>query len=224
MSTKVSSPNTPQAPSTAQSIQDWINAMPQIMQAQSQYAPQEAQLQLQMAQQYSLPIAQAYKQAQDQLYPELAQARDLMINQAMEGMQNGLTDNERTMYQDYFNANLGSNVGSPVGARDLAQSMVGLETQRQDYYRNLASSMLGGQPVYSAQSPMTSNYMSGFTPNSVMGYNASNYGSYADAYSKMYNSNANIRTSMNQMWGDIGSAVLGGAMGGTGTGMAKGGV
>ena len=51
-------------------------------------------------------------------------------------------------------------------------------------------SLSGTQPIYQAQSPSYSNYMSGFTPNSVMGFNAQNYGTYAQAKIQAQQANA----------------------------------
>jgi hypothetical protein len=52
--------------------------------------------------------------------------------------------------------------------------------------------------------------MAGFTPNSVMDYNATNYGNYSQAYSSMYNTNAGMKQQQNQMMYDAGMGAMGG--------------
>lgn len=210
MSTKVSSPTPPPAESTAESIDAWVKSMPTVFAEQQRQAPLEAQQQLELMQQFSLPMAQAFKDVQAALYPETQSLQEQMAQQSATGMEQGLTDQERRQYADYFKSNLGTNAGSGIGASYFADNMVQADQRRKDYYRDLGLSLAGRQPLSQPQSPQYSNYMAGFTPNSVMGYNSQNYNAYSRAYSNMYNTNAQMKQQQNAMLYDAGMGALGG--------------
>lgn len=211
MSTKVSTPSAPAAPTTQSSIADWVQNYPAVFALQQQYAPQEAQQQIDLMQQYALPYAQALKTAQDQLYPNETAITNELTNQVQSGISSSVPDWMREEYRSNLNANLGTNAGSGLGADYVSRGLLQQKKDWQDYYTNLGLSISGRQPVYQASPTQYSNYASGFTPNSVMGYNAQNYGSYSDAFSRMYGANAGITSSMNQMYGQIAGATAGAA-------------
>lgn len=216
MSTSVSSPTPPQQPSTADAVREWVNSMPQVYQTQMEYAPLQAQQQVQLAEQFAQPLGEAYLAAQKAMYPETTAIQEAYAQQALQGSTQGLSDAERRDYMDYFNANLGSNAGSGIGANYVANNLTQLDLQRKDYYRNLGLSLAGRSPLAQPSAPQTSDYMSSFTPNSVMGYTSNNYGTYSNAYANMYGANAGVTSSMNQMYGQM----VGGVAGGLGTWMA----
>lgn len=198
-STKISQPAAPAAPSTTSSIADWAANMPQVYETQMKYAPMEAAQQVQLAQQYAAPLSQAYYEAQKTLYPEATMLQEQLATQAKAGMDAGLSDWEKQQYQSDLAAQLGSNVGSGIGSDYMSRGMLAQQQQRQDYYRNLGLSVAGLQPVASAQGAQTSNYMGGFTPNSVMSNNLGIYGTQANIYGTqagMASQNAANKTAM----------------------------
>ena len=209
MSTNVSSPTPPPAPSASDSAKAWADAQPQIMEQQLKYAPIQAQQQLDLAQQYALPYAEIYRDAQAALYPETQALQEQYAQQAMQGSQQGLTDAERGQYMDYFKSNLGTNAGSGIGASYVANNMVQADQQRKDYYTNLGLSLSGRQPLTNPTTPQTADYMSAYTPNAVMGFDSQNYGNYSGAYSSMYGANASLKASQNQMYGQMASGAAG---------------
>jgi hypothetical protein len=217
-STKISQPETPAAPSTADAINAWVKSMPEVYETQMKYAPLEAAQQVQLASQYALPYAQAMKTAQDTLYPETAKIQEQLANEALQGANAGLSDAERKMYRDTLVSELGTNVGSPIGADYTSRGLLSATQNRQDYYRNLALSLAGRSPLATANTPQTTNYMGGYTPQSVMNYTGQNYGNYANAYSSMYGANAQLAGQKNSStMGLIGSGL--GAVGSIGAAM-----
>ena len=198
-STNVQSPSTPTPPTTQSSIADWVANYPKVFALQQQYAPQEAEQQLALLQQYGLPMAQAYKTAQEAMYPTETALRNELGAQALEGMNSQMPDWMKQQYRSEFNANLGTNAGSAIGADYVSTNMLNMQKNWQDYYRNLGTSLAGSQPVFQAQSPAYSNYASGFTPNSVMSYNMQGYDSYAPAYASMYGTNASMQQQANAL-------------------------
>ena len=212
MSTKVSSPSAPAAPTTQSSIEDWVENYPAVFNLQQQYAPQEVQQQIALMQQYALPYAQALKAAQDQLYPNETALTNEMTAKVREGMGGTMPDWAKESYMDTMRAQLGENAMSGAGADYMSRGLLDQQKNWQDYYTNLGLSISGKQPVYNAQPTQYSNYAGQFTPNSVMDYNSKNYGSYSNAYSSMYGANAQVTKSMNDMYGQLGGSAMG-AMG-----------
>jgi hypothetical protein len=212
-STKISAPATPAAPTPAETAEQYEAALPIYWENQLKYAPLEAQQQVQMAQQYALPLAQAYKQANDVMNPETAGLQEQLAAQAGQGMTQGLSDAERQQYQSDLGAQLGANAGSGIGADYMSRNMLLQQQQRQDYWRNLGLSVAGRQPLTTAQPVNSLNYMQNYTPTANANFVGGNYGNYSQAYSSMYGANANMAASRNQMQGQI----IGGALGGIGS-------
>jgi uncharacterized protein YukE len=174
--------STPPPQITAQqSMEDYIKILPQLYETQFKYAPQEAQQQLELTQQYAGPLAEAYKQAQEQLYPGTVALQEQLATQAQAGMNEGLSAQEREQYGSDIKALLGENVSSPIGADYYGRGLMELDQQRKDYYRNLGLSMTNRQPLTQASTPITNTMASGFTPQDVMGFNTQNYGTYESA-------------------------------------------
>lgn len=190
--TTINQPSPPPQPSTADAVNAWVKAMPQVYETQLKYAPMEAQQQLELLQKYATPLGQAMYDAQAAMYPETAKLQEQLATQASEGMEQGIPDSEKSRWEDYYKANLGTNVGSDIGSIWQTSQMMSKEKEWQDYYRNLGLSVAGRQPLASPASPGYSNYMSGFTPNANMNYMSSTYAPYAGAYSSMYNTNSQM--------------------------------
>ncbi|MCP3681325.1 MAG: hypothetical protein GY861_01420 [bacterium] len=211
------SPQMPQQPTTGGSVTDWVENMPKVFAEQQRQAPLEAQQQLQLLQQYGLPIGQAIQDINAGVNPNTAALQEHLAGQALERSQGDMPDWMKDQYRSEFNANLGTNAGSPMGADYMSRGMIGQQKGYQDYYRNLGLSLASRQPLAQAQSPQTTNYMQGFTPQAVMGSNAQNYGTAAGLYGNIYGANQASNQSMNQMYSQLG----GGLMGGIGTFMAR---
>jgi len=208
-STKISQPTPPAAPTVAQSMQDYVQNYPALWKMQMQYAPQEAQMQVDLAKQYAQPMGEALKTSQEAMYPTETAITQQAGQQALEGMQSQeLPDWARQKYLDEYRANLGTNVGSGIGADYTSRNLLEQGKNWQDYYRNLGLSISGKQPVYAAQPTQYTNQMAGYTPQTVFGYNAQNYGNYANAYASMYGANAQLRgTNNTNMMNMIGSGI-----------------
>lgn len=169
----------PSSPSSAEAIEAWVNSLPQVYETQMQYAPQEAQQQLEMIQQFALPIGQALQQAQAALYPETAGLQEQLAARASRGMEEGLTPEEEESYRQRLSANLGTNIGSGVGANYVSRGLTEYEQGRKDYYSDLGLTTAGRQALSQPMAPQTTDYASTYTPGSVMNFMQQGYGSYA---------------------------------------------
>jgi hypothetical protein len=164
--------NTPASSAqSAESIQAWVDAMPKVFQTEMQYAPQQAAQQVGLAQQYALPLAQAYQSANEVLYPGTSALQETMAGQAQQGMTaTSMPDWMAKSYLDEMKANLGSNVSSPIGADYVSRGMQNQLFNQQKYYRDLGLSLAGRQPLASPTMPQTSNFTNSFTPGSFMNW------------------------------------------------------
>jgi hypothetical protein len=227
-------PETPQpaaaqaAPSTAEAVNAWVASLPAVYQAQLDYAPKEAAQQVALAQQYAAPMGEAMLSAQNAMYPETTALQENLAVQAKEGMQSQMPEWYKDQYLSNFRANLGTNIGAPVAAADTSRGLLQQQKDWGDYYRNMALSVTGRQPLTQASTPQTSNWMQGYTPNSVMNYTQQGYGTQMQNQASIYGSQmgyaGQMGASNNQMFGQIMGSALGGAgsaLGGFGMGLSS---
>lgn len=180
--TTLTYPSAPAQPSTAEAIDAWVKSMPAVFAEQQRQAPLEAQQQMDLASQYALPMAETYKTAQETLYPGTSAIQETAANQAVQGMTaTSMPDWMRKQYQSDYNAQLGSNVASPIGADYVSKGMQKQLFEQQKYYRDLGLSLAGRQPLSQPTTPATTNYASTFTPASVMDYAQRGYNTLAGA-------------------------------------------
>ena len=215
MGSTPSMPETPKPQTQAESLNDWITSYPKMFALQKEYAPLEAQQQVELAQQYAQPLGEAYQAANAAMYPETAAIQEKLAQQALTGMESGVPDWQKAQYQSDLNANLGANVGSGIGADYVSRGMMQQQQDWQNYYRDLGLSVAGRQPLATAQTPSYSNYASTYTPGQVATTNAQNYGSYSNAYANMYGTNANYASNMFGNYlqaGQMGAGALAGMM------------
>lgn len=214
--TEIYQPSPPPQPSTTEAVQAWADAMPQVYETQMQYAPLQAQQQVELAQQYAQPLGEAYQQAQQAMNPETFALQEQLAGQAGEGMEQGLSDVEREQYFSDISGALGTNVGSPIGAEFTGRSMLLADQARKDYFRNLGLSVAGRQPLAQPQTPGTSNYMGGFTPGQSMNFMASTYAPFVQGSQPMMmqNQQPNYLGGIGSILGGIGGMATGGMFGG----------
>ena len=179
--TVVQSNPTPQ-PSTADAINAWVAAMPQVYETQMQYAPLEAAQSVALAQQFAQPYGQAMKSAQEAMYPGTSGLQETLAGQAQQGMTaTDMPEWMKSQYRDEMKAALGTNVSSPIGADYISRGMQQQLFNQQKYYRDLGLSVAGRQPLSQPVTPSSSNYMSTFTPQSAMNFSQQGYGTYAQS-------------------------------------------
>jgi len=204
----------PAPQTTAESMQDYVNSLPALYDAQMEYEPQLVQQQLDLLQQYGTQFGEATKATQEALYPETSAIQEQLANQALEGSQQGFTDEEMQQYRDLYAAELGTNAGSGVGANYMGSSLVQANQQRKDYYRNLGLSLAGRQPLAQGGVTGQANWMQQYQPNQALQNNAQNYGNYASSFDTAYQASP---------WGDIAGSVIGGLGAAASGGLSEGG-
>lgn len=223
--TTIVQPSAPPQPTVTSSIGDYVANYPALFALQKQYAPQEAQMQLDLATQYAGQLGAANKAAQDAMYPGETAITNKLNEQVLAGIGSEVPAWQQQQYRSDLNAQLGENAMSGIGADYVSRGMAQQKQDWQNYYRNLGLSITNRQPVYSAGQAQTNNILGSYTPQGVMNYNSSNYGTAANIYgtqANMYNqaqNNATARYNSNMQL--IGSGI--GAIGSFASGLPWGG-
>ena len=179
--TQIIQPTPPPQPSTKEAIEAYVQSLPALYAAQLQYAPQEAAQQVQLAQQYAIPLAQAYQSAQDVLYPGTSRLQEQLANTAGQRSTGEIPSNLREQYRSDLAAQLGTNVNSGVGADYISRNLLNQQEDYNRYYQNLGLSLAGRQPLVNPSSPNYTNQLANYQPGQGLQYTAGNYGTFAGA-------------------------------------------
>ncbi len=156
-------PTPPAAPTAQQSLQEYIDALPQLFAAEQQFQPQFAQLE---------------KSIQEQLFPQTSGLQELLAGQTTEALGQDVPEWYKNQVADTLRSQLGENlVYNP-----LAQERFGVGTQQafqgyQDRFRNFGLSLAGRQPL-----PQPQSLTSSFTPAGVQGANQAAFGTQANIF------------------------------------------
>lgn len=178
--TTVQAVQAPAAPTAGQSAAEYAAALPKILQAQLQYQPQFNQADYESFAKLAPMYTAVYDQINKQYYPNTYGLQEQLASQAAQGSTAELPSWMKKQYQDQFNAQLGTNVNSPIGADYVSRGLIGQAEQYRNYYQNLGLSVAGRQPLTTAQYQSPSFNVAdqfGQNYNTVMG----GYGSYAAA-------------------------------------------
>lgn len=187
------------APTTAESVDAWVKAMPVVFAEQMRQAPLEAAQQLQLLQQYGLPMSQAAQSIDQALYPKTSAIQENLAGIASQGANaTQMPDWMRQNYLNEFNSQLGTNAGSPMGAEYTSRNMQNQLFNQQQYYQNMGLSLAGRQPLTQQQSPGYTNYMSTFTPTGVANQQQQAYNSYMPYWAQNANQTAMINNMPSQ--------------------------
>jgi len=163
MADKGSTQSIPQAPSASQGVSDYISNYPRLVEMMEQYGGRELS---------------AQRGAQAQAYPELEQLRNTLMGQVQQGIGEEAPDWYANKMSDTIKSQFGRNaVFNPLGQQAYASEYQSGMKNWQDYYRNMALSFSGQQPVYQASNPASQ-----FTPGQVMSNNMQGYQSYLPAW------------------------------------------
>lgn len=179
--TQIIQPTPPPQPSTADAIQAYVNSLPALYEAQFKYAPMEAQQQVDLANQYAVPLAQAYQQAQEVLYPGTTGLQEQLAKQASQGASGAIPQGLQDQYRSDLLAQLGENAKSGIGADYVSRNLMNQQEDYNRYYQSLGLSLAGRQPLVNPQTPNYTNQAGNYTPGQGLGYTSGNYGTFASA-------------------------------------------
>jgi len=162
-------PPPPQAPTFGGSIQEFIAALPQMLQAQQEYAPQFAGLEQEINQ---------------QLFPQTAGLQESLAAQAAAGIQEPLTEDIRNEFLNTQRALTGRQSTSPIGSAGIAGNLVQFREQLRQQNQNLALSLAGRQPL---ASPGGGQALQGVNTGQALGFNQGVFGTQAGIFGSQAN-------------------------------------
>lgn len=213
-------PTPPPAPTAGQSIKEFIKYQPKLFELQQEQAPQEAQQQLELLQEFGPQMGLAVKAGQEAVSPETTAIPEELAGIARDRYKGGLSTEERDQFLSDFSGQLGTNIGSPIGALATSRSLMLANQQRQREGENLGLSLTGRQPLAQPQAPNVNNISGSLTPGQVLGFNQGVFGSQANIFGSqagMYNQQmANQQSGQNQLMSGLfglGNSALGGGIG-----------
>ncbi len=217
--TQAPAPTPPSAPSIGSSISEYVQAQPQLFALQQQQAPQEAQQQLDLLQEFGPQFGQAIQDAQAAINPETTALQEQLAGQAREGIEGGLSESREEQLSSDIRANLGSNVGSEIGAFEFGRQMDLAKETEKDKFRNLGLSLAGRQQLAQPQAPAFTNQVGSFNPGQALGFNQGIFGTQGSMFGSqagMYNQQQQLNNQASPFGSALG--ILGGsALGGVGS-------
>ena len=192
-------PEPPKPPSTQEQMESWAKGYPAVAEAQMEYMP---------------IFARETKALQEEFYPTTAALQENIAGQATRGMEQSLSDTEKDFYRDQFSSGLGTNAGSPMGSDYMSRNMLMAQQGREDYWRNVGSTMAGRQPL--SQAPSIGQFQGGFTPGAGLQNSAQMFGSQANIFGSqagMFNQSQASATAERGQSMNFMSDMIGGGMG-----------
>jgi len=178
----VEKPKAPEPPKASSSIEDYIENQPKLFELQQEQAPQEAQLQLDLLQDFGPQFGQTAKFMQEQLNPETSAIQEELAATARSRSKGGLSDLERDQFTSDFSGQLGTNAGSPIGALASSRALMLANQGRQREGENLGLSLAGRQQLAQGQAPNVNNISGSLTPGQVLGFDQGNFGTQANIF------------------------------------------
>jgi hypothetical protein len=187
----------PAAPTYAQSMKDYVDNYPQLFNLQKQYGPQEAQLSLDLLNQYGPELTKYYEEEQKRLTPYTYGLQEQLAKIASEGSQAGIPSALQNSYIDQYRAEVGQNAGSPIGADYVSNNLARTAQDYNQYYQGLGLSLINKIPAQAntAATPQINNTSSGLQ--GALGYNSANYGNYVQGITNIPYTNGQAKGGMN---------------------------
>ena len=201
--TQIEAPEVPQAPTVKSSLEDFIQNLPALFASAQEFQPQFAELQ---------------QQINRQTAPLTEQLQETLAGQALEGIQADVPEFAREQFLDAKRAQLGQNVGSPIGADAISRGLRAQQFQFQKANQQLALSLAGRQQLI--QPPSQEQLLGGFNTGQALGFNQGIFGTQANIFGSQANmfsqSQANATARRGQNIGLI-SDITGGVLGAAGS-------
>lgn len=152
------------APTVSGTMAEYVKNYPELMELQMKYLPQQARL---------------AKGIGEELYPTTTGLQEQLAGIAAERMEEPMPDWMRQQYLSDIRANLGTNIGAPIGAEYTSRQMLGAGEDWRRYYQNLGATMAGRQQL--VQPPSYQAMSQGYDFPAVSGQQMTGYGAYVGA-------------------------------------------
>lgn len=176
--------NIPARESYYDNILQYSKAYPEIFKLMQEYGPKEAELGLDLLQEFGPQYDQYAVQQQKELTPYTYGLQEQLAKLAFDNsganpdsMGYGMVPSAlKSAYLDQFRSEVGPNAGSGIGADYVSNNLARVSEDYKGHYQNLGLSLLGRIPNQAPSTPSFSNPASGL--GNALNYNASTYGNY----------------------------------------------
>jgi hypothetical protein len=175
------------APTASDSLAEQIRLQPELLAARQKYDPQFNELDFQALSKYTPLVNDLMAAEQKRLSPNQYALNELLAGQAATGSQADLPSLMKQSALDTFRSEIGSNVGSPIGAEYTSRNLAQLGEQYRNNYQNMGLSLLNKFPTQAqSATPQGSQSFNAQNLNSSFGNMVQGYGAYQNALANSY--------------------------------------
>jgi hypothetical protein len=207
------------APTAAETTREYYESMPLQYQMQQEYGQKFNQLDYEALQKYTPLVNDLMQAEQQRLSPNQYALNEDLAAQALAGSKADLPSLMKQSALDTFRSEIGSNVGSPIGAEYTSRNLAQLGEQYRNNYQNMGLSLLNKFPTTTQSpnlaSPAKSDYSLGASSSNQM----QGYGMYQTALANSYYQPAPKSNPWGNMVGSLASGFGQGAGSAIGAGM-----
>jgi hypothetical protein len=176
-----------QAPTYSETSAQRIASIPQEYEAKQKYDPLYNQLDWEQLQKYTPLVNDLMAAEQQRLSPNQYALNEDLAQQALTGSKADLPALMKQSALDTFRSEIGSNVGSPIGAEYTSRNLAQLGEQYRNNYQNMGLSLLNKFPTQAqSATPQGNQGLSAQNLNSSYGTQMQGYGAYQSALANSY--------------------------------------
>jgi hypothetical protein len=156
-------------PSLTDIFQEYPDILQILMDTSNRFAPQQAELQAKLQEQYMPRLMQSQQDALSQVSPEAAGLTELLATQAKEGMSGDLTDSERRAFMDMQKSVVGEQATSGIGTDYMGANLLEYINGRKQGAQQLGLQTSSLLPRLSFQTPQYTDYSQQYSPGQFIG-------------------------------------------------------
>jgi len=177
----------PAQPTLTSTTREQIDLAPETLAARREFDPQFNQLDYEQLEKYMPMLNDLMQQEQMRMSPNQYALNEALAGQALEGSTASLPPLLQQQALDTFRSEIGSNIGSPIGAEYTSRNLAALGEQYRNNYQNMGLSLLNKFPT-TPQSPnlQGAQGLNQQSLQSAYGTNVQGYGMYQNALANSY--------------------------------------
>lgn len=213
----------PAQPTAGETLKEQIALQPELFAARQKYDPLYNQMDFDALKTYTPQINDLMAAEQQRLSPNQYALNEDLAKQALEGSKADLPALMKQSALDTFRSEIGSNVGSPIGAEYTSRNLAQLGEQYRNNYQNMGLSLLNKFPTQAqTATPQGAQSFSQQNLNAAMGNTIGAYSAYNNAMANSFYQPAPSYSPFGNLMGSIGSGLAMGFGSGFGSSMGSG--
>jgi hypothetical protein len=174
-------------PTAGDNLAEQIRLQPELLAARQQYDPQFNQLDFEALKTYTPLVNDLMAQEQQRLSPNQYALNEDLARQALEGSKADLPALMKQSALDTYRSEIGSNVGSPIGAEYTSRNLAQLGEQYRNNYQNMGLSLLNKFPTQAqSATPQGAQSFSQQSMGNALNSNINAYGAYNNAMANSF--------------------------------------